>query len=534
MSQVINATVFINSVDQTANLTGTVEIDIEEGKARTAFFTLLPGAGISDLMSWIGASVTINTIVNNNSVLVFTGIIDTPDFDNQTGLTKFTCTDNLQEHFEIKDNATIAGITGGYWSEAVFNESTGWEYAQERLSTIPSALDMDATKTVRVTPWAAKTTADFTFTDADIVDKTLKVSKITNRRNVINAVNATLDYRYKRLKERQQAYNWDDPYDVCNQNSNPYYYPLKTGVMDAIKNTGWEIVGSVILSDLPASGLYPPCNVAFLTNPDMCDGATFTLGKRYSQNITEKYTIRIESQDSIAALGEIAVSQNASLQIDYDQSAWEKSLIADGYADFGTPSTDINNDNYINKDDTAERQNAIDTVINLSKTKILASHRRNEVTFNLPLNQSVDVIHTAQVNATGLDCKGKIKRTVHTIDLNNASGITSVTLAISKKIGTGTPGVETPPTTPDALPAAPDTQPVDLNLLSHIGGQSQVAFDSTWSGWITNYQVITEPGYVYNRGFVVHTPAITLNSIDNTEATDTSLINVTIPDDLLQ
>ncbi|MCP3851136.1 MAG: hypothetical protein GY694_12990, partial [Gammaproteobacteria bacterium] len=68
----------------------------------------------------------------------------------------------------------------------------------------------------------------------------------------------------------------------------------------------------------------------------------------------------------------------------------------------------------------------------------------------------------------------------------------------------------------------------------HLGGQDDTEYDPGWAGWITDYVTVTEPGHVaYPTEFVVNTPDITLNSIDNIEPSDTSLINVTIPDDTL-
>ncbi|MCP3851777.1 MAG: hypothetical protein GY694_16305, partial [Gammaproteobacteria bacterium] len=152
------AQVFIDSVDQTANLTGIVQIDIEEDAARIATFTLVPNSGLTDLVGWVGKSVVIKSNIDSNLKTEFTGIIDTPNYNIETGLTAFSCTDNLQEHFETKTKDEIDTIITAYWSEASFNDSEGWEYAQERLSTIPSSLDMDELNNIRVTVWDAKAT----------------------------------------------------------------------------------------------------------------------------------------------------------------------------------------------------------------------------------------------------------------------------------------------------------------------------------------------------------------------------------------
>ena len=532
------AQIIIDSVDQTTNLTGIVQISIKEGKARTATFNLLITSSVTQLIGWVNKSVVIKSDIDSNIKTEFTGVIDTPAYDVETGITSFTCTDNMQESFETKTKAQIDAIITAYWSEAVFNDSEGWEYAQERMSTIPSALDMDELNAIRVTPWAAKGTPDYTFTDADFIYQSLKNNEIANRRNIVNAVNISVDYRYKRLKERQFTYDLDDGIAdgawVCAENLNPYPIPSKARIDDAIAGSGWEILSDIVFQELPPSGLYSPCEVAFIKNDAFARGVAVTLGSRYTQNVTEKYTIRVESADSIDAMGEIAVTKTASTVTDFDTKEFDDSLIADGWGNFGTPLTDINNDSYVNKDSATERQSALDTIINEAKTRILASHRNTEVTLELPYSQNVDVIHTAHINSTKLQAKGKVSMVVKTIDTFSGLAMCLVTTKLSKKFGVGVPGTENPPATPDGLPTETDTQIVDITPVYHLGGQDPTVYDPDWAGWITDYSVVTEPGHVaYPKEFVVNTPAITLNSVDNIEPTDSSLINVTIPDDTL-
>ena len=536
---ITGAQIIIDGVDQSANLTGVVQINLEEGKARTATFNLRISGGVAVLVGWVNKSVVIKSDIDSTIKTEFTGVIDTPPYDVETGLTAFTCTDNLQESFETQTKTQIdAVITPAYWSEAVFNDSDGWEYAQERLSTVPSALDMDELKAIRLTDWAAKTTADYTFTDAGHIYGTLKNDAIANRRNIINAVDITLDYRYSRLKERQQAYSWSDSGDQCDLGifETSYPVPSKQRVLDAINGTGWEIVADPVWTLTAPTNTYlcGLTTIVWIQNPDYVQGVTFTIGKRYSQTITENYSIRVESADSIAAMGEIAVIQNASVATAYDLTDWNDSLIADGWSNFGTTSTDINGDLYVNKDDTTERSNATDTIVNVAKTRILESHRNTLVSFEIPYHQNIDLIHTAEIDTSKIHAKGKVKTVVKTIDTFSGLATCIITISLSKKFGVGTQNPEDAPSIPDALPTVTDTQTVSLSLLSHLGGQSSTVYDSTWSGWIVDYLDVTEPGHTpYPKEFVVHTPAITLNSLDNFDAPDSSLLNVTIPDDTL-
>jgi hypothetical protein len=536
---ITGAQVLIDSVDQSAKLTGTVQIDIGEGVARTASFTLVLSTGVSDIVGWTGKSVVIKSNIDSNLVTEFTGVIDTPTYDIESGLATFKCTDNLQEHFETKSKSEIDTLTpGAYWSEAVFNDSEGWEYTQERMSAIPASLDMDSSQSVRITDWAAKTTPDYTFNTSGFIHGSLKNPEYANRRNIINAVDLELEYRYTRLKERQQAYSFDDGLTdaqfTCGMATNPYPMPTKARVLSAIEGTGWEITVEPTWSTITVGGPHSPCGIYQYANPFLVRGVDFTIGRRYAQAVTEKYTIHIESADSIAAFGEVAISQSASEETIYDTSTWNASLIADGWSGFGTPATDVNSDKYVNKDNDTTRQNALNTAINVAKTKILASHRNNSVSFDIPYHQVLDVIHTGQISSSKLTAKGKVSRVLKQINTLTGEAVCAVTLKLSKKFGTGTPTADDLPSTPDGLPSSTDTQTVDLDLEWHLGGQDSTEYDEDWSGWIADYYSVTEPGHTpYPTEFVVHTPAITLNSIDNIEPSDSSHVNVTIPDDTL-
>ncbi|MCP3850841.1 MAG: hypothetical protein GY694_11485, partial [Gammaproteobacteria bacterium] len=353
------------------------------------------------------------------------------------------------------------------------------------------------------------------FTDADYIYGSLNSESIASRRNIINAVDLSVEYRYQRLKERQMTFDLNDGLSAaqyaCKQYTTPYPVTSKLRMAEAIENTGWEIIGDITYQEMPPGATYQPCGVVFLPNTTLARGCTATIGKRYAQTVTEKYTIRIESADSIAALGEIAILQSASIQTNYDLTNWNNSTIADGWSDYGTPSTDINSDSYVNQDDDTERQNAIDTAINLAATKLLKSHRNNKFPFEIPYHQNIDVIHTAKVQTTKLTAKGKVSNVVKTIDTFSGEAVCHVTIRLSKKFGVGVPSADNPPAIPDGLPTVEDAQSVDLIPEVHLGGQDDTEYDPGWAGWITDYVTVTEPGHVaYPTEFVVNTPDITL------------------------
>ena len=72
----------------------------------------------------------------------------------------------------MSNSAIDAAIPSSYYSNAIFNAAeTGWRRAQDRLSTLASALDLDPSGSLRLTAWAAKVTPDLSFTNAHILDE---------------------------------------------------------------------------------------------------------------------------------------------------------------------------------------------------------------------------------------------------------------------------------------------------------------------------------------------------------------------------
>lgn len=237
-----DALVILKGTDVTSSLTGTITVDAEEAMARTAEFTLRPTAGLIDITQWVSAPVTIVYRVKNSngtplsSFLLFTGVVDVPNYDPATRLTRFSCTDNLQVMIERMTRTQIQDLTDGHWSPFIFDEgATPWTYAQDLLSTQPYAFDLDVYRKPRKTAWAAKVTPDFTFTENAVLDGSVGVSLVQSR-DLINEVDMSFNYRFQRLYERRKLLKWEIP-------ESHYYYglpsPTHPTVFDAITGAGY-------------------------------------------------------------------------------------------------------------------------------------------------------------------------------------------------------------------------------------------------------------------------------------------------------
>lgn len=531
--------VILGGSDITSSIYGDVVVEAEEGVARIADFSIYKASGAINLTDYVGVTVLISATLNGVSYRLFTGIVDVPTYDPILKIISFSCTDNLQEIFESSDNDVIANVVGGYYHDAIFGESLGWDYAQNRLSTIPYSFDLSPYRISRLTAWESKATADYTFNESRIIDNTFSID-IANRRNIVNKIDIDLAYSFTRLKERVQNYNWRDNNDVCRRLFYNYGVPSKETILNTIESTGWEVIGDVVFTDLPPTGLYLCFGQYFsvLNSGQYASGVTFSLGKRYTQGVKEQYSLEVISEDSIDALGVIRTNKSYSAGTEYNSDEFLNTKISEtDLSDFGSYSVDVNNDKYIDQIDGTARTDVLDTAINSATTEILKAHRNNFLFFDLPLNPQLDLIHTCEVDTTRLDAKGKVSKLTHILSTTGAS-ITQVRLSLSKRYGLGLGSSSETVTQPESTPEAPDAQQGDLEMGLYIRTEiTTTPFSENWSGWITNSYPKVYTTYFkvpeYPQGFVIHTPAVTDQSIDATTGSSSAKIYVTVPDDTL-
>jgi hypothetical protein len=233
-------------------------------------------------------------------------VVDTPEYDPDTTLTHFICTDGLQYRFEsLSGNAiravgdakvrsiqaenarnkvahsisvnpgisptqadgmmlaaeekvatarnnltkaermtgpTVRQIVGGLWSPTVFTSNDGWDAFKDCMSTQLASYNLDSWGNGANTPWLAGT-PDFTFTEDDYLDQSIKVGKIANARSIINSVDIKFEYRFTRLFEYQFQLQWapGDPYAWCAAFGNPNNWGQNDHkrVADALNGAGF-------------------------------------------------------------------------------------------------------------------------------------------------------------------------------------------------------------------------------------------------------------------------------------------------------
>jgi hypothetical protein len=540
------ARVTLGGSDVSASVVGRINIEAEESSARIADFSIIPATGSIDVTDWTGKAVVIDylTIDASGSTLtdntVFTGTVDLPVYDPQTGLVSFQCTDGYQQRFESMDESAILAELGGWYSESEFGEAEdGWQYAQDVLSTIPKSFDLNVDGSTGVlTAWEAKVTPDFSFDESVVIGGSVEI-ELARQREIHNKNVITFEYRFSRSIHREHDYNWQVPsWDFCTYYADTHELPNKEQITDAANGIGWGVQLPISFTELPDSGTYN-CggSVVWIINEDLQDQlvrqAAWTSVKRWSQTVTETYTMTVQAPQSITHFGEIAITDKGSLTTDYDDASWEDS------EETSTPAgatQDAIDDWIIDRADRTESDNAIETKINLAAAAELEAHRRNYVTWQvMPISPTIERSHTAKLDTAPYEAQGKVAEVRHLMDIDSGEAITTIRIAISKS------GTSTPPT-PDVLtaPSAPSTAPTitppatSTALGTQLGGKSGApVHDPNDDGFSGNHTVTDFGAEIYPHQFKVDSAAIEDEVRNEATGSTSTTYNIVIPDETL-
>jgi hypothetical protein len=519
--------ILINSVDYYDQLTGEVSVSIDEGQARIATFTLDPLPGVIDPYAWIGQPVVISYSPRINGdefdepyVVIFTGIVHTTDYDIDAGTTKFTCTDNLQESFEAVSRAQADQlIPAGVWSDKIFRSTRdNWDYAQQKMSTYPGSLDKSPAGVLRVTDWAAKSVADYTYTAANIDSGTLRIEQLAERRSIINSIKIRYASVFQALRQREDAVSWsaEGVTPWATYLANPFTLPERQAVEAAFDD--WTLK-TITYEDLPDTGEYTGVNwILSDYSKTVCQGFTAQVAVRWRQDIVAEYTITVgcEASQDVHGLLEIEQRYNVSHKAKGKNDDWlafdhykapQGSMVYSG----GATSEWL---------DSTQGEDGIPQLVavSLAKTKILASHRQNRIAFECALNPGLDVDKTVAIDHPKLAARGKVYSLEHRIHVLEGFAISRCTIAVTLPAVAGQTG---DPISRAAMPFV--TAPLDFTLTDapaafpllgqYIGnGSGSPPEDQAWNGWITNYETwagLGDPPPVYDPiRFVVETPAV--------------------------
>ncbi len=525
--------VVVGGDDLSNSIVGSIRVEAEEDSSRIAEFNILPDVGVYDGFNWVGKSVEITYYdpVNNINAFIFRGVVDVPEYDISSGLISFICSDQLQERLERSTIDQIDDDIPGYYHSAVFGDfTTGLAYSQAKLSTIAASYDLDVNGFGNLGYWDAST-PDFIIADDQIIADSVSVS-LNSRRDLVNSVNLTFDFRFTNFRERRSSYDWNywrirDFYDYSEQ---PSTLPNNDLIESAISSTGWDIIGSIRYERLPVSqeirtnGKTISWSIGEELRNYIAVAANFTLGARWEQVATRTYNITIKDSASVAAVGEIKSTDSFSIENSIDAANWTN---FNGELPDSLTTETILTDVIIKDNSTTELDLLFQCAANKAKSEILSTHRQNIVSFSMLLNPFIERHHVIDMTSIKVDATGKARRITHELNVDTGAAITSIELAIFRTNSANTNN--------DAflLPEFSETftaEHAGNSLGTYLGaGDGVVAAQrDDWRGWIGNY----DPGVVannYEEQFTIDAHEVESGAVDPIENEIQASFDITIP-----
>ena len=548
---------FLDGVDVSLKLTGSISITATQSAARLATFIFKPDSGVIDSQEWVKKSVTINYKTFNGAILQtdhrrFTGIVNTATYDPTTRLTTFHCTDDLQGSLEALDFVDIEAAVGGLYSPDIFSETDdGWEYTQQRLESQTSSYDKNHYGAGRKWDWLSKASADILLTQSEIVDNSLTLTQSTSR-NIINKVIINLDYRYSRKWQREQRMSWRygrtfEEYLLVSSD-----LPTRDMIIGAINRSWW--IKSASFIKLPESGsvningTIVGWHISDELREQLAIGANVTVAKRWLQDMIEKFEIVVKCDASIAYFGEVDATNRYAVDTDSNNeyetesdgtiktlgvSASSNSYVSTDYIAPLSGSVADGNDFYLDDNDRSLFDDAVQTAIAVAKVDILKSHHQNEVSARILLNPRVDLGKTIEINVPEINAKGTIGKYVESFNLDNGSATSNVSINVyAPNVGGQTDDPIATPTLPSTLPTVTSES---MSLDTHLGGgENIVPIEASWRGFLGNFaggQVFNAVRYPHEfRAEIPEVNDLQRNKIDYTIA---STVDTSIPQETL-
>lgn len=538
--------IMLGDEDVTAQVTGGIRIEREEGAAAIAEFSLyLPEAGV-DVVGWTGRAVEICYRESLGAGWIeekrFSGWLEQPSYDPRNRIVSCEATDRLQDLVEAMEIADIDALVGGVWTVDVFETTDGrsrWDYASERLASVAGSLDRSVAGALRVTPWGAQAPSK-RFAAGTTIDGSLSVdiAKLSDR---VNRVELTLSYRFSRLRERHQAFNWEHP-DIqgwsvdngfCIWRANSTELPTIDMVEEALNSAGYNLLAGAQFLTVPLSGVYCDPPQAWRNDFDnLLLAADVVGGMRWTQAVTETYTLTVEAPASVAQAGAVLRRDGGSVESELARAEdWESAAFTAPEPD---AVQDAIEDYLVDLRETPRLELAASCLLMGARVSILSAHRANKVAWQVPTSMAlgIDLIDTVLMEDR-IRAQGKVFSLIDEFDLEGQTAISTITLAISRGGGT----VDDPLT----LPPPPDSEvtgeaPVLIQLPTQLRGRGLMTYDDELDGFAGNYDEldIGSPPDAFPRRHQVTAPEVPAEHRDEFTAETARTYRVLVPNDLLE
>ena len=532
----------VGGVDMSDQVLGETDTDREGGAAGVGGLELYLPPGPVVPSDWVGRSVTLDFIWTSQGVTHeerrYTGQILAPSWDAANRILACELSDNLQQRAEALSVAEIDALTGGFWSPDVFEPVEGrsrWDYALERMSTRTASLDCSPTGELRVSSWYAMATPHYVFGPGTTLDGSVSLqlpdlSRLTNR-VVIEA-----DYRYSRLRQRNEYYTWRQPTAGGHEDIQGFCAWHASGsqeaatiemVEDAVAANGQLLVPEYYRVPATSTGGFNSgwyCDPQFAWRNDFDNlllGADFGVGRRWVQRITERYSLTVEAPTSIALAGPVLGRAGGAFEV---ESAQAEAWVNDPFSDGLTGHTD--------ERDEPRRQAFFAVLLRQALAQLVDAHRATRITLSLPtpMAAGIDLTHTLQLGDQGIAAQGRVTRVRDLFDNNNGTAITTLELAVMRGGGTVSDPLVPPPSVDEPQPEQDWTATILPTQMGRVFDAPP--YDDELPGYSGNFEHGSGPEYP--RRFDVPVSEIPAEQRDELPVPIEATYRVAIPNDLLE
>lgn len=542
--------VMLDGVDVSAQTVGEIVIQHADNEARTMQFSFRP-ATVLQPMSIIGRRVQAYFAQLGDSgealaaQLMFTGILETPTINMQSGVISCSCHDQMQEIFANTPRAWIDANVGGRWREEVSGEAAdNFDYLEARRLSVPVSIALDVQQQPVVLPWRDGLAAE-TIQAADMLDNTLSVD-LPSRDELRTRITCRLQYRFERLRGRA----------VVAQYANGLQFYIGAGALEASKLwlttamvkqsveglRGWTVESLAIENPTPGTydrGPAPGDGVYVISPsvaPDLALGFEAKCSTRWQQTVTQDYTVDVVLPSLEASIGRVVEEIGATFDVPFDVRDWGTDDTVLPVLTLPTVGDVVQEWKPVGQQD-ADRDEVLRTLLDQAWVKLWDSSRSGRVRFALPLRPNLWLNNFVTVATASLNASGKVVEIEHRMDPETGEAITTAAIAVGLP---GATGASLPTWTLPATPAIDDTRPPEtysFEIGTFVGGDgASVPFDEeTMIGFSTNQE---SPDLIatnfYPHQLSIRAPDVEALDRDPLELEAVVEIATSIPTDLLE
>lgn len=534
--------------DISDRVTGEIVVQHADSEARTANFVFRP-ASVIQPMAIIGRRVRIWFAQRGTSgepqaaQLIFTGVIERPSVNIQSGQVSCDCHDQMQEVFANTPRAWIDANVGGRWRAEVSGEAgDSWEYLQARLASVGRSAALDAQQQPRVLPWAGSDLRAETVKEADILDNTLIVD-LPSRDELRTRIRCRLDYRFERLRGRGAVASYHQSPAFFINGGQPLLWMTTAMVNSAVEGLrDWDIQSVQIENPLPATyplgpgefdGFY---TIAPAQAVDLAIGFEVRVATRWTQTLTESYTVDLVLPELESQVGPISEEIGATMEVPFNVREWGDDPSVEPVLNVPLQGDVIQAWKPPGSQNT-DRDEVLRTLLDQAWVRLWSASRSGRVRFAIPLRPNLWLDNLVTVDTARLQARGKVVELEHRMDTESGEAITSAVLAV------GMPGDQEashPTWTLPAVAAPQDErgpQAYSFEVGTFVGGLvDSPPFDAeTMIGFSTNRNT---PSLLatnfYPHQLSMKAPDVDALDRDPLELPVSSVIETAIPLDLLE